>query len=162
MSKVMLYRISAVMVLALLSAAPVSGQANLTSSGFKENFDSMGLDGTSPPDGWSVFIIPGSSGTWLAQTGIREDQMSPEFFGIPSSGLTAILNPTTRNINGFNAATSAFPNDRALTTSPTGIAGNVLELQLTNKTGGPVSSLFISYDIRRFTVGVGGDDELPG
>jgi hypothetical protein len=91
MSKILAHRTFAAVVLALISSASVSGQPSLTSSGFKETFDSMGLDGTSPPDGWSVYTIPGSSGTWTAQTGIREDQMSPEFFGVPSAGLTARL-----------------------------------------------------------------------
>jgi hypothetical protein len=77
------------------------------------------------------------------------------------SPLTAILDPTANN-NGYNAATSAARNDRSLTTAPTGIAGSVLELQLRNNTGVSLTALAASYDIRRFTVGAGGADELPG
>lgn len=163
MFKILRYRVCAALVLALLASAPVSGQVNLTNDGFTENFDSMGLDGTWPPDGWAVYFIPGSASTWQPSTGgILPDQMSPEFFGKPSQGLIAVLDPTLRNINGLNAATSDAPNDRALGTSPTGVAGNVLELLLTNTTGRDLTSLSISYDIRRFSVGDGGDDELPG
>jgi hypothetical protein len=173
MSKIPWYRVSAALVLALLSSAPVSGQPALTNDGYTQNFDSMLQDGTWPPDGWFVYTIPGSNQTWQPSVGIPVDQMSPEFFGTQSQGLTAVLYPDTTprtNNNGYNAATSDAPDDRALTTSPTGVAGAVLELLLTNNTGRDLTSLSISYDIRRFTVGAGandtgngpGADELPG
>lgn len=137
----------------------------LTSAGYTETFDSMGQDGTSPPPGWNVYTIPGGNDMW--QTSIPADTVSG---GTPSAGLTPVLDPTTRQNNGFNAATSDAPEDRALTTSPTSVAGAVLELGLINNTGHDVTSLAIAYDIRRFTVGTGtpdlgngpGADELPG
>ncbi len=45
---------------------------------------------------------------------------------------------------------------------PTGVAGSVLELVLSNDSGSDVTALAISYDIRSFQVGAGGADELPG
>src|SRR5437016_634488 len=162
MSKILWCRLLAAVFLAFCLSAPVAGQPSLTSSGFTENFDSMGRDGTWPPDGWTVYTIPGGNGKWSAQTGIPVDQMSPEFFGSPSQGLIATLNAASTNNNGFNAATPDAPDDRALATSPTSVAGAVVELFLTNNTGGPVTTLAISYDIRRFTAGSGGADELPG
>jgi hypothetical protein len=163
MSKMLRYRVSAAVFLALFLSSPVLGQPSLTTSGYKENFDSMGSDGTSPPDGWVVYTLAGGSGTFTAATGIPANSIS--LFGLSASqsaGLTATLNPASTNNNGFNAATSAAPNDRALTPAPTGVACAVLELTLTNNTGVPVTTLSISYDIRRFTVGAGGADELPG
>src|SRR5262249_49615024 len=138
---------------------------SLTSSGYKENFDSMGHDGTSPPDGWALYTIPGTSLTWV--TSIPADEMSPELFGKPTSGLTPVLFPSDppygSNNNGLNAANVDTPDDRAVATSPTSVAGVVLELVLTNNTGGPVAALSISYDIRRFQVATGGGGvELPG
>jgi hypothetical protein len=123
------------------------------------------IDFTGAPDAFFSNIFAVST-----PTGIVADQMSPELFGSPSTGLTAVLDPTGRANNGYNAATSAAPDDRALSTSPTGVAGAVLELMLTNNTGRTVTSLSISYDIRRFTVGSGttdygtgpGADEIPG
>jgi hypothetical protein len=166
MSKILWYRVAAAIVFALFLSAPVLAQPSFGASGFTENFDSMGQDGVTPPDGWTVYTIPGSNGTWSATTGILPDQMSPEFFGRPSGGLTAVLFPSTptapTNNNGYNAATADTPDDRALTTSPTGVAGAVLELVLTNNTGGPVTTLSVAYDIRRFQIGSGGADELPG
>jgi hypothetical protein len=123
------------------------------------------IDFTAAPDAFSSNIFAVN-----ALDGIVAAEMSPELFGRPSIGLTAVLDPTDRQNNGFNAATSDAPDDRALTTSPTGVAGAVLELMLTNNTGQDVTSLSIAYDIRRFTAGNGtpdygngpGADELPG
>src|SRR5207244_3454955 len=156
---ILCYRLFAAVVLALFLSTPVLAQPTLKAGGFTENFDSMGQDGVSPPDGWAVYTIPGSNGTWSAATGIREDQMSPEFYGRLSSGLTPVLFPSTptagNNNNGYNAATVDAPTDRALAAAPTGVAGAVLELVLTNNTGGPVTTLSVSYDIRRFQIGSG-------
>src|SRR5438552_13611777 len=92
--------------------------------------------------------------------------MSPELFGTARGPLTPKLFPSGSTVgtnnNGLNAATADAPDDRALTTDPTGVSGAVLELVLTNNTGSDLTALSISYDIRRFQVGVGGDDELPG
>jgi hypothetical protein len=169
MSKIVWYRVSAAVILALLSSAPVSAQPSLTDSGFMENFDSMLQDGVAPPDGWTMYTIPGSNTTWQPPpvgVGIPPDQMSPELFGRPSSGLTPWVFPsygTARtNNNGYNAAADDTPDDRALAGGPTGVAGAVLELVLTNGTGRDLTSLAISYDIRSFQVGAGGADELPG
>src|SRR5438552_5799765 len=125
MSKILWYRVSAAVLLALCLSAPALGQPSLTASGFTENFDSMGQDGAWPPDGWTVYTISGSNSKWSAQTGIPADQMSPEFFGAPSQGLTTVLFPATPTAptknNGYNASTSDAPDDRALATSPTGV-----------------------------------------
>jgi len=124
MSKIVWHRISATVVLALCLSAPASGQPSLTSSGFKENFDSMGQDGTQPRTGGSSSPYREATARWSAATGIPPDQMSPEFFGIPRGPLTPVLFPSTpttpTNNNGLNAATSTTPNDRALTTDPRG------------------------------------------
>ena len=169
MSKIVWYRIAAVLVLALLLSARVSAQVSLTASGFMENFDSMGQDGVTPPDGWSMYTIPGSNQTWQPPpvgVGIPPDQMSPELFGIPRGALTPWVFPsygTARtNNDGYNAAGDDTPDDRAYAGCPTGVAGAVLELMLTNNTGSDLTSLAISYDIRSFQVGAGGADELPG
>src|SRR5438876_9148637 len=116
MSKILCYRLFAAVILALFLSAPVSAQPSLTSGGYKENFDSMGQDGTSPPDGWTMYTIPGSASTWQPPTGVSADQMSPEIFGRPSAGLTPVLFPPTAptNNNGYNAANADTPTDRAL------------------------------------------------
>jgi hypothetical protein len=152
-----------------LVSARVSAQASLTASGFTENFDSMAQDGVNPPDGWALYTIPGSNQTWQPPpvgVGIAPDQMSPELFGTPRGPLTPWVFPSfgtaATNNNGWNAASDDTPDDRALAGGPTGVAGAVLELVLTNNSGSDVTALAISYDIRSFQVGAGGADEIPG
>ena len=157
MSKILWYRVVTGVSLVLLWSAPLWGQASLTNSGFTENFDSMGSTGTSPPSGWNVYSLAGSNTTF--QASIPASSISG---GTLVSPLTAMLNPSANNNNGYNAATSAAPNDRSLATAPTGNAASVLELQLRNNTGSALTALAASYDIRRFTVGASGADELPG
>jgi hypothetical protein len=170
MTKIMWYRVATAVVLALLMSGRVSAQvASLTASGFMESFDSMGQDGDTPPNGWSVWTIPGSNTTWQPPPvgiGIDPTQMSPELFGTPRGPLRAWVlpsfGPAATNNNGWNMASDDTPDDRSLAGGPTGVAGAVLELVLSNDSGSDVTALAISYDIRSFQVGSGGADELPG
>lgn len=176
------YRVLAAAVIALWCAAPASAQPVLGASGiYTENFNSIGASGTAPPTGWQVFQIVGDSNTWTNSTGTNN---TPAVGAIPngtavalgnvSSGLTANDSPTGNNSNGYNASgTSGAAADRAIATAPTGIAGNAIELQLVNGTGLTQTGLTLSYDIRRYQVGVhstrtpppgipDGSEELPG
>lgn len=151
-------------------------------AGYSENFDSMGAAGTAPPSGWQVYSIAGASNTWINSTGSNS---TPAVGAIPngaavaggtaSAGLVVNDNPTVNQVNGFNAlGASGAAGDRGIATAPTGNAGSVIELLLTNGTAGPLSSLVVSYDLRRYqagadnatrTPGAGipeGSDELPG
>jgi hypothetical protein len=169
MTKIVWYRVATAMMLALLMSGRVSAQASLTASGFTENFDSMGQDGDTPPNGWSLWTIPGSNTNWQPPpvgNGIDPTQMSPELFGTPRGPLRAWVlpsyGPAGTNNNGWNMASDDTPDDRALAGGPTGVSGGVLELVLSNDSGSDVTSLAISYDIRSFQVGADGADELPG
>jgi hypothetical protein len=169
MLKMVWYCVAAAVVLVFLTSAPASAQPMLTNDGFTENFDSMGQDGVTPPDGWSMWTIPGSNSTWQPAPvggGVPPDQMSPELFGTPRGPLRAWVlpsfGPAGTNNNGWNMAADDNPDDRSLAGGPTGVAGAVLELVLTNGTGRDLTALAISYDIRSFQVGAGGPDELPG
>ena len=52
---------------------------------------------------------------------------------------------------------------RGIATAPTGNAGVALQYQsLVNNSGANLLSFDIAYDIKRFTVGAGGADDLPG
>jgi hypothetical protein len=150
MSKMVWYCISAAVVLAFLVATPVSAQPMLTDNGFMETFDSMGQAGDTPPDGWSTWTIPGSNMTWQPPpvgVGIPPDQMSPETSTLgtptqrgipPDTPLTPWVFPSygtgSNHLNGWNAASDDNPDDRALAGGPTGVAGTVIELVLTNGT----------------------------
>src|SRR5689334_10140862 len=177
--------VCAAAVLALCWSVPASAQPVSFTGSYTQNFDSMGTSGTTPPAGWTLLNITGASGDWTNTSGSNSVPPSPGIpggaaiaGGTPGTGLTAQLidasNPAANNgSQGFNAATGANPNDRTLVTSPTGVAGSVLELQLVNNTGVGRTGLTISYDIRRMQAGADsartpppgipeGSDEIPG
>ena len=166
----------------LLLAAPVMAQSVLGPGGYTENFDSMGAAGTVAPTGFQVFQIVGGSATWINDTGSNS---TPDIGAIPNgasaaggnpSGALVVNNsPTGNQNNGYNATgASGAAADRGITTAPTGIAGSVIQLTITNNTGAAQTSLLASYDIRRYQVGADnatrtpgagipeGSDELPG
>jgi hypothetical protein len=62
---------------------------------------------------------------------------------------TSIIS-ATKNANAYNIAHAATPTNRVLSTSPTGIDGNALQLILTNNTGSAFNSINLSYDIVKF------------
>ncbi len=127
-------------------------------SSITENFDSMGAAGTAPPAGWSMKLASGSNTTWTNSVPISSAGVATMV--ATTGSLTASSTPATTNSNGFNAQ-GASSADRVLATSPTGVAGVAIQLQLTNSTGTPLSTLKIGYDIRRFTA-AGTANELPG
>jgi hypothetical protein len=176
-------RLFGILILALCLTGPAVAQSVLGPSGiYLENFNSMGAAGTTPPTGWQVFQITGGSGTWINNTGsnsmpaIGEIPDGPAVAaGTASAGLVANNNPTGNQVNGYNAiGVGGVASDRAIATAPTGIAGSVIELHLTNNTGAAVPGIFLSYDTRRIQVGADvaartpgagipeGQDELPG
>src|SRR5207245_11550804 len=106
------------------------------------------------------FTIAGGSGTWTTSIPAADMGLAP--VTTPSTVLVPALDPNATNNNGFNAANAATPNDRSLSTSPTSVAGAVLQLPLTTNHGRTPNSLSTSYNIRRFWGGAGGQDELPG
>src|SRR4051794_35330828 len=102
--------VSAAGALALCWAGPVSAQPVPFTGSYSQNFDSMGTAGTTPPAGWTVLSIAGSSSTWTNNAGSNSAPPSPGIpagavvGGTPSTGLTARLidpaNPAGTNVNG--------------------------------------------------------------
>lgn len=128
---------------------------------FSEDFNSMGNTGTTPPSGWSVLSAgSGDKNTWSASNPITQTGFAMN----TTAELTANDAPATTNINGFNAlGVSGLTGDRCIATSPTGIAGVAIQCPaFTNTSGNAITSFDISYDIKRFTVGAAGSEELPG
>jgi hypothetical protein len=145
---------------ALFLGAAIANAASLAAAGYTESFDTMGVSGTAPPDGWALFTGPAgtSNSTWTSS--------------IPAAGVAAMVTtagaltatnaPTATNNNGYNAAaTAGTPGDRVLATSPTTVSGSALQLTLSNDTGALLSGLNISYDTVRFTTATTAN-ELPG
>jgi hypothetical protein len=158
-----------VLVAATCLSIPVSA-AVLGLGGYSENFDSMGVAGTAPPSGWQVYTITGASNTWINSTGSNS---TPAIGAIPngaaiaggtaSPALTVNNNPTGNQSNGYNATgASGATSDRGIATAPTGVAGSVIELLLTNGTLSPISDLTVSYDLRRYQAGADNTGRTPG
>jgi len=173
-------RLVIVVALAVLCAAPASAQPVSFTGNYTQNFDGMGT-GTAPPAGFGIFSIAGDSSTWTNTSGSNSVPPSPGISAVSGGTAGGALTPQLidsgntagTNVNGFNAATGANPNDRTLVTSPTGNAGSIIELQLSNGLSVPVPGLTISYDIRRMQVGAhstrtppagipDGSDEISG
>jgi hypothetical protein len=137
---------------------------------YTENFDSMGAVGTAPPSGWQVYTIAGASGTWINTTGSNSTAAvgaipngAAVAGGTASVGLVANDSPTANQNNGYNATgASGAASDRGIATAPTGVAGSIIELQLTNGTLSPVSVATVSYDLRRYQAGVDNTTRTPG
>jgi len=128
---------------------------------FGENFDSMGT-GTTLPTGWTVYAIsgnhdtiapadssvPGTSaflptGSLIAGGSVFAGAQIKDYLNDPSE-----VSSSTR---AYNLGLSSSATDRSLGTSPTDIAGTVLELTLVNNTGSSITALNFAYDIRRFS-----------
>lgn len=143
----------------LASFCATTQAASLTSSGYSENFDSLGTTGTADPNGWRVLVGPSgtANNTWttsISATGVAAMIDAP-------GALVANNAPTANQNNGYNAANGTTTSDRLLATAPTTVSGSALELTLTNNTGFSFNNLLVSYDTRRYTV-ASTVNELPG
>jgi hypothetical protein len=137
--------------------------ASFSAVDFNENFDSMGA-GTTPPPGWSILNqasgSPNDKTLWVVATPIIQTGVTMN----PVTPLTLNDAPTANNNSGYNAlGASGQTGDRCIASAPTSIASVGIQTPpLTNNTGGAISVFNISYDIKRFTAGSLGADELPG
>src|SRR5262249_30828883 len=151
----------------LCGAGVALGQASLTTSGYSETFDSMGTSGSAPPTGWKHFLANfGSNTTWAGSIPASgSNSMASTAASATSTALSATTTPSGTTPVGFNAARAASAtSDRVIATSPTGIAGSIIQLQLRNDTGADLptgSAVNIAFDTVRYTV-ANATNELPG
>ena len=141
-------------------AIDIIGQVTFTGN-YQQNFDGIGT-GSTIPAGWShIGSLGGSNSTWGTS--------------IPASGNTSAASAGTTN-NNLIVATNSFTGtsntraynysgsttaNRALGTSPTNGAGNILQLRLTNNSGAAFNVIQVNYDIRRFA-NSSASESLPG
>ena len=155
--------LAGLMVAALTAAAPAAFAVSLTGAGYNQNFDGMGVAGTTPPTDWAV--LTGNSGTsnstWTSAI-TANGANSVATMIAAATPLTAITTPTSTNNNGFNAARStSTTGDRVLATSPTTVSGGALQLTLTNNTGAAITGLNLGFDTVRYNL-TSTANELPG
>lgn len=162
-------------IVMVTAAATASAAPTLTSSGYAQNFNSMGT-GTSYPDGWSGRSISGGHNDFTpaddpSSTGILPSASTTMSDG-SSASITAGTPGTQKGANAYNWAVGGSSSERSLGTSPSGNAGTILQLQMVNGTGAPINMIDIAYDIRVFSTTTNnnnytnppytGKEELPG
>lgn len=147
-------------------------------TGYTQNFNGMGT-GTTIPDGWAGYNITGThdqfkpaddpTGTGALPTGndIKAGTAVTTFTAVTPSNQKSAATL-------YNWAIGGSPSERALGTSPTGNAGMILQLTLTNDQPAPITNLSIAYDVRVLSTTVmnnsypsnnyagGTIEELPG
>jgi len=145
---------------------------------YSQDFNGM-RDGTSAPDGWTVYAISGSHDRFKPLDDTLGIGGLPTGDDIKGGSEQEVLIPATpdtsasqKGRSGFNWAIGGSATERSLGTSPSGVAAVVLELKLTN--GGPATKhLDVAYDVRVLsttvvgnkgyaTSGYDGIEELPG
>lgn len=135
-------------------------------SSYTQDFNGMGTAGTAPPLGWSVWTGPGTSNVlWTAATGIVGGPSSTlDTVGqmtLSTAALTVSSAPAANANNGYNAGAPGNSANRMLGSAPTSVGGMAFQLELTNSSGGAISSIRVAYDIQRFTAPSTVND-LPG
>ncbi len=151
-------------LLAAFAVSSASAQVSYTGGVYNENFNSMGT-GTACPPGWSIKNgnagNAGNAGTWTDSIPISGTGTGGLASMVATTGSLTYNNaPSATNVNGYNAQ-GASASDRVLATSPTGVSGVAIQLQLTNNSGAAVSALQAGYEIRRY-LAVATANELPG
>ena len=147
---------------AAVNIAVAAGPARPFFGTMTENFDAMGT-GTGFLLGWSMKngASGGSNSTWDNTTGILSAGVATM---VATTGTLTYNNttngPAATNVDGYNLRGNS-DTDRALGTSPTGVAGVAIQAQLSNNSGSAITGMQISYDIRRY-VAVATANELPG
>jgi len=130
---------------------PKSGFAQVSFTGtYLQNFDAMGT-GSAIPAGWShIGKLGGTASSWTTSIPASGSPSAASSGTVNNSLIVATNTFTgTSNTRAFNYS-DANSSDRALGTSPTSGAGNILQLILNNNTGIAVSTLQLGYSIRRF------------
>lgn len=135
----------------LMALSPLCGRAQVIFTGtYTQTFDGMGTGSTIPP-GWShIGRLGGSATSWGTSIPASGSPSAASAGTVNNSLITASnIFTGTSNTRAFNYSGSNTA-DRALGTSPTSGAGNILQLVLANGIGGPVSTVQVAYNIRRF------------
>ncbi|MEJ6005993.1 hypothetical protein WG899_10580 [Paucibacter sp. AS339] len=148
----------------LLHPIGTAHAASLGAEGYRENFDSMGLLGVTPPDGWSLWIgeAGSSRSSWTERISANGPGHCVANMRRSRENLIASNAPYAPSHVGYNAAFAVNQTkDRVLATSPTVFSGMAWQLELSNSSGSAIEALSLSYDTRRFT-SAAHDNELPG
>jgi hypothetical protein len=148
-----------------LGITTAQAQPTTFTGSYTQNFDGIGTTGTTLPPGFTSMAIAGGNGDYTAAnpisaTAIANAAADTQTLLIWNVG-TAVAKSGTQsyNIGCWDSLT-----DRALGTDPTGTGAQVIQLAMTNNTGGTLYGVTFSYDCKCLTNGSAGTEqsELPG
>ncbi len=122
----------AAITVALLAALSASAQVSYTGTTITENFDSMGVAGTTAPANWTVGTNFGVTSVVAVQMGNVAPVNTIQGWNV---GITNVGNPNT--------------GDRSLGTGPTG-GNRVTDVHIINNSGVAISSFAVSYDAEKW------------
>jgi hypothetical protein len=133
---------------------------------YTQDFNSIGLSGTTLPVGFRTLIIGGDSTTYNSSSPISS-------VGIATATVSSSQSLSVWNVGSsvtdsgstlFNIGCWDSLNDRALGSDPTGVGGMCIELSMVNTTGNNLPGVIFSYDCKCMTNGSAGTEagELPG
>ncbi|HEX3359142.1 MAG TPA: Ig-like domain-containing protein, partial [Tepidisphaeraceae bacterium] len=155
-----------VMLAVRVSAAPAS-----FSGSYSQNFDGIGVSGTTLPAGFGSMAIPGSTGTYTAAkpidaAGIAAATNNTQTLTIWNAGSAVV----SSGAHSYNVGCWDGTSDRALGSDAASTGAQVFELSLVNNTGTTLYGITLSYDCKCLTNGTiqsGGtipteETELPG
>jgi uncharacterized repeat protein (TIGR02543 family) len=132
-----------------------------TACNYSQNFNAMGTSGTAPPVGWNVYgNLAGDNDTWASSIPANGTNSVASLGTINNTLLVSTGSGVSSSTQGYNFGASGN-SDRALGVSPSTTTGGMLELIVDNNTGASLSSVNLSYDVRRFTA-ASSINELPG
>ena len=156
-------RLTKCLTLSAILTTWLQGQISFTGPPFMENFNTMGLNGTSPPGAWSLWRGNGNSASWTNTDAISASGAESVASMIKNSGgLEANDSPSAKRNDGYNAKGAGSNTDRLIATCPTSVSGSAIQLRLTNNSPAAINAVSLAYEIHRITNGEPGDDELPG
>ena len=124
---------------------------------YTQNFDlALSNSTTTMPAGFTSMYLPGTHFTYTNGIPLDSNAIATATIGSGAATL-AVWNVgsavTDKSYQLFNIGCWDSLNDRALGTDPTGTAGNVIQLALTNNSGAPLSGVVFSYTEKCLTNG---------
>jgi len=157
--------LAAALFVGALGIMSVQAQPTTFTGSYSQNFDVIGTTGTTLPPGFTSMVIAGGNSDYTAANPITAAAIASatadtQTLLIWNVGTAAAKSGTqTYNIGCWDSLT-----DRALGTDPTGTAAQVIQLSMTNSTGGTLYGVTFSYDCKCLTNGSAGteESELPG
>jgi hypothetical protein len=148
-----------------LGIPTAQAQPTTFTGSYMQNFDAIGTSGTTLPPGFTSMVIAGGNGDYTAANPISASAIAnaaadTQTLLIWNAGTAVTKDGShTYNIGCWDSLT-----DRALGTDPTGTGAQVIQLAMTNNTGGTLAGVTFSYDCKCLTNGSAGteESELPG